>query len=86
MQINNVINLGTAVPIVSVNGNIVPNDLKDVYDKLRMIDIMLSIPSWLKSGTIYALIKPKLVVFRVQLLYVVYMAKNMRVFELFVLE
>ena len=32
LQINNVINLGTAVPIVSVNGNIVPNDLKDVYD------------------------------------------------------
>ena len=33
LQINNVINLGTAVPIVSANGNIVPNDLKDAYDE-----------------------------------------------------
>ena len=32
LQINNVINLGTAVPIVSANGNIVPDDLKDAYD------------------------------------------------------
>ena len=29
---NNVINLGTAAPIVSANGNIVPDDLKDAYD------------------------------------------------------
>ena len=33
LQINNVINLGTAVPLVSSNGNIVPNDLKDAYDE-----------------------------------------------------
>ena len=32
LQINNVINLGTAVPLVSSNGNIIPNDLKDAYD------------------------------------------------------
>ena len=32
LTVNNIIQLGTVVPLISENGNILPNNLKDVYD------------------------------------------------------
>ena len=32
LTVNNIIQLGTVVPLIAENGNILPNNLKDVYD------------------------------------------------------